>query len=134
MGSVTSLPSGLAYLTQPGGLLSNLPAGISTSVLQSASPQDIVSLSLAAIQAQEVGGLFGVSPATSNSAIPGLPAATGVASGVTSGVTAGIPAADLTNATPQEQAQISDQSLLYQQAQALFDPTSATSTNVNLNA
>ena|ERR1700722_16962012 len=130
MGSVTSLPSGLAYLTQPGGLLSNLPAGISTSVLQSASPQDIVSLSLAAIQAQEVGGLFGVSPATSNSGIPGLPAATGV----TSGVTAGIPPADLTNATPQEQAQISDQSLLYQQAQALFDPTSATSTNVNLNA
>ena len=119
MGSVTSLSSGLAYLTQPGGLLSNLPAAVSTPALQSASPQDIVSLSVAALQAQETDGLFGVSQA--NSAIPGL-----------SGVSTGLPAADLTNATPQEQAQISDQALLYQQAQALFDPPSATSANANL--
>jgi hypothetical protein len=130
MGSVTSLPSGLAYLTQPGGLLSNLSPAISTSELQSASPQDIVSLSVAAIQAQEADGLFGVSPANSTSGIPGLP---GVANSA-AGVTAGIPAADLTNATPQEQAQISDQSLLYQQAQALFDPPSATSANAGLVA
>jgi hypothetical protein len=119
MGSVTSLPSGLAYLTQPGGLLSTLSPAISTSELQSASPEDLVSLSLAAIQAQEVDGLFGVSPANPGTA--GLPAAA-----------SGVPSADLSNATPQEQADINDQALSLQQAQALFNPPAATSANFNL--
>jgi hypothetical protein len=121
MGSVTSLPSGLAYLTQQGGLLSTLPPAISKSALQSASPQDIVSLSLAALQTQETNGLFGISPANPGTA--GLPAAAG-----------GIASADLTNATPQEKAEISDQAVRFQQAQALFDPPLATSPGFNLIA
>ena len=39
MGSITNSLNGLSYLTQPGGLLSSLPASISTAVLQSASPK-----------------------------------------------------------------------------------------------
>jgi hypothetical protein len=42
MGSIANSLNGLSYLTQPGGLLSSLPAPISTAVLQSASPQDVV--------------------------------------------------------------------------------------------
>jgi len=58
MGSITNSLNGLSYLTQPGGLLSSLPAPISTAALQSASPQDVVSLSVAALQKQEVDGIL----------------------------------------------------------------------------
>jgi hypothetical protein len=119
----------LAYLTQPGGLLSNLPYAISTADLQSASPEDTVSLSLAAIQAQEADGLFGVSP-TGQSAT-GLPVVSDDASDTT--ILPGVSPADLSQATPQENAAINDQALLLQQSQALFDPPSATSTLFNLS-
>jgi len=126
MGSVTSPASGLAYLTQPGGLLSNLPSAISTSALQSASPQDIVSLSAAAIQVQITDGLFGIS--SSNPAVPGLPLTAN--SGANSSILPGISSADLTNATPQQQAAINDEALSLQQTQALFNPP--TSSNLSL--
>src|SRR5580698_24650 len=111
MGSVTSLSSGLAYLTQPGGLLSTLPAAISTSELQSASPEDIVSLSLSALQAQVADGLFGVSPANPNAT--GLPVTAGSTSNTS--VLPGVASTDLSNATPQENAEINDQALSLQQ-------------------
>jgi hypothetical protein len=62
VGSVTNSLNGLSYLTQPGGLRSS----ISTAVLQSASPQDVVSLSVATLQAQEVDGILGISQAPQN--------------------------------------------------------------------
>jgi hypothetical protein len=119
MGSIATLPNGLAYLTQPGGLLSNLPSSISASDLQSASPQDIVSLSVAAIQAQQVEGLFGVSASSGTTATSILP---------------GVSSADLTNATAQQKAALNDQALLLQQTQALFDPQLPTSASLNLSA
>jgi hypothetical protein len=111
MGSVSSLPSGLAYLTQPGGVLSNLPSSVSTADLQSASPEDIVSLSLAAIQAQNVDGLFGVSPTDSGTAD----------STNENSILSLLGSAALTNATPQEKAEISAQAVSSQQIQALFN-------------
>jgi len=124
MGAITNSMNGLSYLTQPGGPLSTLPASISTAVLQSASPQDVVSLSVAALQKQEVDGIFGISQ-TSQSTLPTVSAP------ITS-ATAGLPgvsAADMTNATPQEQATINDQALLLQQVQGLYGvPTSLTGT------
>jgi hypothetical protein len=110
MGSVTNLPSGLTYLTQAGGLLSNLPSTVSVSALQSASPEDIVSLSLAAIQAQQAEGLFGVPP-TSESAGP-LPVA--LSGSEVGSILPGVSSADLIDATPQENASINNQSLLLQ--------------------
>jgi hypothetical protein len=134
MGSVTSLPGGLAYLTQPGGLLSTLSSAISTSELQSASPEDLVSLSLAALQAQETDGLFGVSPANQGTA--GLPWSANDPAGDSNegSILSGIASADLTNATPQEKAEISNQTVRFQQAEALFNPPPATSPGFNLIA
>jgi hypothetical protein len=124
MGSIANSLNGLSYLTQPGGLLSSLPAPISTAVLQSASPQDVVNLSVAALQTQEVDGIFGISLA-SQSTLPILSAPASLPTDVLPGVSA----ADMTNATPQEQASINDQALLLQQAQGLFGvPTSLTGT------
>jgi hypothetical protein len=93
-------------------------------VLQSASPQDVVNLSVAALQTQEVDGIFGISQA-SQSTLPILSAPASLPTDVLPGVSA----ADMTNATPQEQASINDQALLLQQAQGLFGvPTSLTGT------
>lgn len=74
MSPVSSSSAGLSYLTQPGGLLSNLPDSISKSVLQSASPQDLATLGDAAVQAEEVDGLFGISP-PSETTVLGVPTA-----------------------------------------------------------
>jgi hypothetical protein len=116
MGSITNSLPGVSYLTQPGGLLSNLPSSVSTAALQSATPQDIVNLSAAALQEQEVVGIFGISQA-SQSAATAIPALS-------------TPAADLTNATAQEKASVNDQALQLQQVQGLFGiPTSLTSTS-----
>ena len=116
MGTVSS--SGLSYLTQQGGPLANLSPAVSQSVLQAASPKDVASLSEAAVQAQQVASLFGISQASSQTGVT-LPAA---ASG---GATLpGVSTADLTNATSHEKDAINSQALLLQQAQQLFGETS----------
>jgi hypothetical protein len=113
MASVTNSLAGLSYLTQPGGLLSNLPAPISAATLQSATPQDLVSLSAAALETQEVDGLFGLAPSASAVALP-------VLSTPSAEVLPGVATADLSGASPQAQAAINDQALLLQQVQGLF--------------
>ncbi|MGD1070513.1 MAG: hypothetical protein ABSB15_10270 [Bryobacteraceae bacterium] len=122
MGSVANSLNGLTYLTQPGGLLSNLPSAVSTSALQSASPEDIVSLSVAAVQAQEVSGLFGIAQTAQ------VPVELPVTSVGTAGgsILPGVSPADLSGATPQEQNEINGQYLLLQQAQILFGEPLAT--------
>jgi hypothetical protein len=127
MAPVTSSANGLSYLTQSGGPLSNLPAPISASTLESATPQDLVSLSASALQTQEVDGLLGLSQGT-QSALPGSP----VTSQQSSGLLPGVSAADLAAATPQEQATINDQAALLQQVLALFNGTSNTAGTVNM--
>jgi len=123
MASITNSLSGLSYLTAPGGLLSNLPVPISESDLQSASPQDLVSLSMAALQTQETNDLFGISQ-TSQNTLPEVP----IASPSATDVLPGVSAADLTNGTPQQEAAIYNQALLLQQVQSLFGEASVTGT------
>jgi len=117
-------------LTQPGGPLSSLPASISTAALQSAWPQDVVSLSVAALQAQEVDGIFGISQASENT-LPVLPIVSAPATQATD-VLPGVSATDMTNATPQEQASINDQALLLQQIQGLFGVTTSATGTTNV--
>jgi len=52
-------PSALSILTGPDGPLSSLYSPVPQSVLQSASPTDLASLSAAALGLEEVNGLFG---------------------------------------------------------------------------
>jgi hypothetical protein len=116
MAAVTSPLSGLSYLMQAGGPLANLPASVSAADLQSAPPQDVVKLSMAALQTQQVNELFGLSPAAQD-APPALP------------VSARTPAADLAKASPQEKYAANIQALLLQQVQGLFaDPASTAGT------
>ncbi|HLJ16191.1 MAG TPA: hypothetical protein VKV15_16955 [Bryobacteraceae bacterium] len=49
----------LSLLTQPGSPLSSIAATLPSNVLQNASSEDLVSLSNAAFQLQQVDGLFG---------------------------------------------------------------------------
>ena len=84
----------------------------------------MVTLSVAALQKQEVDGIFGISQASQNT----LPTVSAAATSATD-VLPGISAADMTNATPQEQVSINGQALLLQQVQGLFgEPTSLTGT------
>jgi hypothetical protein len=121
MGSVTNPLTSLSYLTQPGGVLSKLPVQISTGELQSASSQDLVSLSAAALQAQQVDGLFGISQAD-QSTLPSLGSGPFQApdSSQTNGLLPGVVAADLANATAQQLNAIGNQALRLQQVQGLF--------------
>jgi hypothetical protein len=122
MTPVTSSTNGLSYLTQTGGPLSNLPNPISASTLESATPQDLVSLSANALQTQEVDGLFGLSQDSQNT-LPGFP---------TSAQPSGVSATDLSNATPQEQATLTDEASILQQVQALFTGPANTGGAVNV--
>jgi hypothetical protein len=126
MGSISNSPTGLSYLTQPGGVLSNLPASISQD-LATASPQDVVTLSDAALQAQEVDGIFGLDQSTQNTAVS-LP----ILSGSTPDVLPGVAASDLTNATPQQQTAINTQALGLQEVQGLFGGTLAPTSTTNV--
>jgi hypothetical protein len=124
MGSITNSPTGLSYLTQPGGVLANLPTPISQD-LPTASPQDVVTLSDAAIQTQEVDGIFGLDQNGPSSAVT-LP----ILSGSTADALPGVATSDVTNATPQQQTAINTQALGLQEVQGLFggtvQPTSTT--------
>jgi len=121
MAAVTNSLNGLAYLMQAGNPLSNLPASLSAADLQSAPLQDVVSLSLAAIQMQQVNELFGIPPAAQDT-LPALP----ISATQSTDALPGVPAADLVNASPQEQAAVNYQALLLQQVEGLFaESTSA---------
>ena len=142
MGSVSSLPNGLSVLTQPGGILSSLPTPISASTLQSATPQDVISLSRAAVQSQDATYLFGPPPASQSAvALPvtsttspstSAPSTTTSGNAAATSILPGVAASDLNNATPQEKAAVNDQALQLQQVQTLFNPTLPTSPNINL--
>jgi len=64
MSTITNVatPSALSILTGPNGPLSNLSSQTSQSILKSASPADLVSLSNAALGLQEANSLFGGTP------------------------------------------------------------------------
>ena len=125
MAPVANPSNGLSYLTQPGGLLSNLPSSVSLSALQSASPQDLVSLSEAALQAQQVDELLGIQPENQGNSLS-LP----VLSSQSGEVLPGVSSSTISGASPQEQAVINDQALALQQVQGLLRAT--TGSNVSL--
>jgi hypothetical protein len=133
MGSVTNSLNGLAYLMEAGNPLSGLAGRMSPAQLQSAQPQDVVSLSMAAIGTQEMEGLFGTSQ-SSQTTLPALPVQPATydatpASSPATDLLPGIAAADMTNATPQERFAIDNQAVLLQQVQGLFaEPASTTGT------
>ena len=87
------------------------------ATLASASPADLVQLSAAALQLQQVDGIFGFSP-------PG--------SSATASLPAGISTADLANASAEQQAQMATATIQQQQVQALFSTPSSTAGTVSL--
>jgi hypothetical protein len=127
MGSIPSSMSGLSYLTTPGGLLSNLPSPVSPSDLSSASPQDLVTISAAALEAQVVDSLFGGSQPGSTATISLPVTSTGQGT-----VLPGVSSADLINATAQQQTAINVEALLLQQVESLFGQTASTTGTVSL--
>lgn len=141
MGSVSSVPSGLSLLTQPGtGILSDLPVQLSASTLQSASPQDLVDLSASALQIQEVDGLFGITPPSQPQitipefSTPAVSVDSASNSPVSFNLPAGVSSADLADATAGQQASIADATNQQQVLQNLFYPTLATSGTTNILA
>jgi hypothetical protein len=108
---------------QVGGPLSNLASRMSPAQLQLAQPEDLVSLSMAQIRTQQAEGLFGISGSSQTTlpampVLPFAPAASGSASPTE--ILPGVAAADLANATPQQNAAINNQAVLLQQVQGLF--------------
>jgi hypothetical protein len=114
MSTISNAINGLSYLTQPGGVLSNQPAPI-VDDLQSAPQQDVVSLSDATLEAQEVSGIFGLPLPDQNTAVT-LPAL----SQSTTEILPGVSNADLSSATPQQQATINTEAVGLQEVQGLF--------------
>jgi hypothetical protein len=99
MSSIANVASSnaLSLLTGPSGPLSNLPQQLQQSVLESASPSDLLTLSTTALGLQEITGLFGGSSTGDTSQI--LDPAQAMLSavyGVTPPPTAAAQASDLT--------------------------------------
>jgi len=128
MGSISNSLTGLSYLMQQGGPLASLSAQLTPAQLQSAPAKDVVSLSMAALQAQQVDGLFGIAPA-SQTTLPALPIDNTSTSPTT--LLPGVASADLTNASPQEQSSINDQALALQQVQGLFAIPASTAGSID---
>lgn len=142
MGSIASVPNGISFLTQGGsGLLSNLPVKLSASTLQSASTQDVVALSSAALQIQKVDGLFGVSPPTQNNTsslvFGAAPVDTNPATALASSqpethLPTGVTAADLAGGTPEQRATVANAANQQQLVQALFYPPMSVPSTTNV--
>ena len=83
-----------------------------------------MTLSAAALQAQEVDGIFGISPATQSAIEPLALESAG------SNLLPGVSSADLSNATPLQQYALNSQAVALQEAQQLFAPSAATGSAV----
>jgi hypothetical protein len=142
MGSMATPTNGISFLTQSGtGLLANLPVQLSAATLQAAPKQDVVELSAAALQLQEVDGIFGLSPPSQTAATPltftppqtasGGTTAAATASSPSLSLPSGVSAADFANATPGQQANIANETQQQQLVQALFYPPTSSVGTVN---
>jgi hypothetical protein len=151
MGSTYSVPNGTSFvaamLAQSSSSSKNDPNSQNLgTILQSASPSDAVALSDAAIQLQQVDGIFGLpapesppSPVTSPSppsqswaAVPqdnslGAPAPIDSAT-----LAQGILSSDLSNATPDQLSAIAAQVQALQQHASLFAPAPNYQANLNV--
>ena len=134
MGSISNVPNGISYVAAALGAASGSSKGGVNSqdlekVLQSATPADAIVLSSAALQLQQVDGIFGLpSPASQDTAFP-TPGFGGNAT-----LPAGVSSRGLANATPDQLATIASQTQALQQQASLFAPTPAYQGNVNVLA
>jgi hypothetical protein len=134
MGSTCSVPNGISFVAAAlGAANGSSKVGVKAQdlekTLQSASPADAVSLSSAALQLQQVDGIFGLSsPASQNSTfpVPGLAGNTTLPPGVSS--------TDLADATPDQLATIAAQAQALAQHANLFTPAPNYLGNVNVLA
>ncbi len=123
MGSISNVPNGISYVAAAVSAASGSSTGSASSqdlenILQSASPSDAVVLSSAALQLQQVDGIFGLpSPGSQSSSF----------------ATPGISPTDLAKATPDQLAAIAAQAQLNQQS-SLFTPAPSNQGTVNVLA
>lgn len=134
MGTISNVPNGISIVATALGTTSgSSKPGVNSQdledILQSATPSDAVQLSSAALQLQQVDGIFGLSsPASQNSTFP-MP---GSAGNVT--LPPGVSSSDLANATPDQLATIATQAEALQQHASLFSPAPNYRGNVNVLA
>jgi hypothetical protein len=128
MGSISSVPNGITYLTPLVDSVAQSPSSQSMGkILQSASPSDAAELSQAALQLQQATGIFGLSvPQSTTAPLPG--------GAIGAPLPSGVSAADLTNATPDQQATIAEQAQALQQVQNMFYPPLTPPKNLNVLA
>jgi len=127
MGSISTVPNGISYLTPLVEGVSSSPSSQTMGkILQSASPSDAAKMSEAALQLQESTGIFGLPTTQSTVSLPG--GATGAP------LPSGVAAADVANATPDQQATIAEQAQSLQQVQNMFYPPLSTPANLNVLA
>lgn len=72
--ATSPVSSVLSLLTQPGSVLSSVAASLPANALHNASPQDLVSISDAALQLQQVGSLFSSADSTQTDSLFSPPA------------------------------------------------------------
>jgi hypothetical protein len=139
MGSISNVPNGISYVAAALGGASSCSSGNCSTggtnsqslqqTLQSATPSDAVQLSFAAVQLQQVEGIFGQSPSSTQDSQPsslGVPGSAPLAPGVTSN--------DLARATPDQLAILASQSQALTQQASLFTPTPNYQNNLNVLA
>jgi hypothetical protein len=124
MGSIGNVPNGISYLAATLGAASGSSTGNTNSqdlenLLQSATPSDAVVLSSAALQLQQIDGIFGLpSPGSQDSSF----------------AAPGISPADLAKATPDQLAAIAAQAQSLTQQTSLFTPAPSYQGKVNVLA
>jgi hypothetical protein len=107
MAPIPNSLTGLSFLREPGGILSNLPAQVTAKKLETASLNDVVSLSMAAVQKQQVDELFGTSPPSGPGRVPE------------------VAPAGLAKAAPEQQAALYQAATRYSQMQGLLGQQAA---------
>lgn len=136
MGSIGNVPNGISVVAAALGAASGCSTSGANSqaktqdlekILQSATPSDAVQLSSAAIQLQQVDGIFGLpSPGSQDNSFqtPGLAG--------NSTLPAGVSSSDLANATPDQLATIASQTQALEQHASLFTPAPNYRGNLNV--
>ena len=136
MGSIGSVPDGISFVAAALGAAGGSSTGGASpqaqnleKILQSATPSDAIVLSSAALQLQQVDGMFGLpSPASQDSSVqtPGLAGSATLPAGVSS--------RDLANATPDQLATIAVETQVLEQHASLFTPAPNYLGNLNVLA
>jgi hypothetical protein len=134
MGSSCSVPNGISFVAAAlGTASSSSKPGVNSQdlekILLSAPPSDAVQLSSAALQLQQVDGIFGLAsaaPQDSPFPIPGFSINTTLPPGVSSN--------DPADATPDQLAAIASEAQALQQHASLFSPAPNYQGNLNVLA